>query len=147
MMPWLSTGGQQQPTNQQTPYGSSSNQYIINSTQDNYLQSLANFHQSPATHPSFQPQYWSALPTTLMFQAPPQQILPQQQSLNNESHSPQSKTSTNNNNRPLTPPGSTDLLSSSQPNQQPQYINMPRTAQTPGIQLNEMKNSNFYSIA
>jgi hypothetical protein len=132
MMPWLSTAGQQQPTNQQTAYGSSSNQYIINSTQDNYLQSLANFHQSPATHPSFQPQYWSAVPTALMFPAPPQPILTQQQSLNNEPHSPQSKT--NNNNRPLTPSNSTDLLSTSQPNQQQQYINMSRTAQTPGIQ-------------
>jgi hypothetical protein len=133
MMPWLSTNvaAQQQQTNQQTPYGSSSNQYIISNNQDNYLQSLANFHQSPATHPSFQPHYWSAVPTALMFPAPPTQtILTQQQTLNNEPHSPQSKT--NNNNRPLTPSNSSDLLSTSQPNQQPQYINMPRTTQTPG---------------
>jgi hypothetical protein len=129
-MPWLST---QQSANQQTPYGSSSNQYIINSNQDNYLQSLANFHQSPATHPPYQTQYWSAVPTALMFQAPPQpQMLPQQ-TLNNDQQSPQSKTNNNNNNnRPLTPSNSTDLLSTSQPNQQPQYINMPRAAQTPG---------------
>ncbi len=138
LMSWLSTtvAAQQQSANQQTPYGSSSNQYIINSNQDNYLQSLANFHQSPATHPSFQPQYWSALPTALMFPAP-QPMLAQQQTLNNDQQSPQSKT--NNNNRPLTPSNSTDLLSTSQPNQQqPQYINMPRAAQTPGkkIRLN-----------
>jgi hypothetical protein len=136
LMSWLSTtvAAQQQNANQQTPYGSSSNQYIINSNQDNYLQSLANFHQSPATHPSFQPQYWSAVPTALMFPAPPQQILAQQQTLNNEQQSPQSKTNNNNNNnRPLSPSSSTDLLSTSQPNQQqPQYMNMPRAAQTPG---------------
>jgi hypothetical protein len=137
LMSWLSTtvAAQQQNANQQTPYGSSSNQYIINSNQDNYLQSLANFHQSPATHPSFQPQYWSAVPTALMFPAPPpQQILAQQQTLNNEQQSPQSKTNNNNNNnRPLSPSNSTDLLSTSQPNQQqPQYMNMPRAAQTPG---------------
>jgi len=133
-MSWLSTtvAAQQQSANQQTPYGSSSNQYIINSNQDNYLQSLAGFHQSPATHPSFQPQYWSALPTTLMFSAQPQ-MLAQQQALNNDQQSPQSKTNNNNNNRPLTPSNSTDLLSTSQSNQQqPQYINMPRAAQTPG---------------
>ncbi len=134
-MSWLSTTvaaqQQQQPSNQQPPYGSSSNQYIINSNQDNYLQSLANFHQSPATHPSFQTQFWSAVPTTLMFSAPPPQpILTQQPPLNNDSQSPQSKTT--NHNRPLTPSNSTDLLSSSQPNQQPQYMNMSRAAQTPG---------------
>jgi len=130
LMSWLSN--QQQSGNQQTPYGSSSNQYIINNNQDNYLQSLANFHQSPATYTSFQPQYWSAVPTALMFPAPPPQpMLAQQQALNNEQQSPQSKTN-NNNNRPLTPSNSSDLLSTSQPNQQqPQYINMPRAAQTP----------------
>jgi hypothetical protein len=135
LMSWLSNNmaAQQQSANQQTPYGSSSNQYIINSNQDNYLQSLPNFHQSPATHPSFQPQYWSAVPTAVMFPAPPPQaMLSQQKTLNNEQQSPQSKTN-NNNNRPLTPSNSTDLLSSSQPNQQPQqYMNMPRAAQTPG---------------
>jgi hypothetical protein len=136
-MSWLSN--QQQSGNQQTPYGSSSNQYIINNNQDNYLQSLANFHQSPATYPSFQPQYWSAVPTALMFPAPPPQpMLAQQQALNNEQQSPQSKTN-NNNNRPLTPSNSSDLLSTSQPNQQQaQYMNMSRAAQTPGkkIRLN-----------
>ncbi|UJR31194.1 hypothetical protein I4U23_018700 [Adineta vaga] len=133
LMPWLQStvAAQQQSANQQTPYGSSSNQYILNNSQDNYLQTLANFHQTPGTHPSFQPQYWSAVPTTLMFSAPPSQtMLAQQQSLNNEQQSPQSKTNNNNNNRPLTPSNSNDLLSTSQPNQQ-QFMNMPRTAQTP----------------
>ena len=141
-MSWLSTAvaAQQSTGNPQASYVPSSNQYIINSNQDNYLQSLANFHQSSAaTHPSFQPQYWSAVPTAVMFPAPPPQtLLTQQQTLNNEQQSPQSKTN-NNNNRPLSPSNSTDLLSTSQPNQQqPQYINMPRAAQTPGkkIRLN-----------
>ena len=142
-MSWLSnTVAAQQSANQQTPYGSSSNQYIINNNQDNYLQSLAGFHQSPATHPSFHQQYWSAVPTAMMFPAPPpQQMLAQQQTLNNEQQSPQSKT--NNNNRPLTPSSSTDLLSTSQPNQQqPQYMNMPRAAQTPGKKM--LLNQAFY---
>jgi nuclear factor of activated T-cells 5 len=138
VMSWLSTtmAAQQQTANQQSPYGSSSNQYIINGNQDNYLQQLQNFHQSPATLPSLlgQPQYWSALPTAaLLFPAPPPQaMLAQQQTSNNEQQSPQSKT--NNNNRPLTPTNSTDILSTSQPNQQAQqYMNMPRTTQTPGM--------------
>ncbi|CAF3989391.1 unnamed protein product [Rotaria magnacalcarata] len=131
LMSWLSStmAAQQQTANQQQPYGSS-NQYIINSNQDNYLQQLQNYHQSPATLPSLlgQPQYWSALPTALVFPAPPPQaLLAQQQSSNNEQQSPQSK---NNNNRPLTPTNSADLLSSSQSNHQ-QYINMQRTTQTP----------------
>lgn len=135
LMSWLSsTMAAQQPTaNQQQPYGSS-NQYIINSNQDNYLQQLQNYHQSPATLPSLlgQPQYWSALPTALVFPAPPPQaLLAQQQASSNEQQSPQSKNT--NNNRPLTPTNSADLLSSSQPNQQAQqYMNMPRTTQTPG---------------
>ncbi len=134
-MSWMSSAvaAQQQSANQQTPYGSSSNQYILNNSQDNYLQSLANFHQSPATHPSYQPQYWSAVPTALMYPGP-QPMLAQQQTLSNEQQSPQSKTN-NNNNRPLTPSNSTDLLSSSQPNQQQQYINMSRAAQTPGTKI------------
>ncbi|CAF3238396.1 unnamed protein product [Rotaria socialis] len=131
LMSWLSStmAAQQQTANQQQPYGSS-NQYIINSNQDNYLQQLQNYHQSPATLPSLlgQPQYWSALPTALVFPAaPPQALLAQQQSSNNEQQSPQSK---NNNNRPLTPTNSADLLSASQSNHQ-QYINMQRTTQTP----------------
>jgi pumilio RNA-binding family len=136
LMNWLSSAmaAQQQTANQQSPYGSSSNQYIINGNQDNYLQQLQNFHQSPASLPSLlgQPQYWSALPTALVFPAPPpQQILAQQQTSNNEQQSPQSKTNNNNNNRPLTPTNSADILSTSQPNQQPQqYMNMPRTTQT-----------------
>jgi hypothetical protein len=134
LMSWLSNAmaAQQQTANQQSPYGSSSNQYIINSNQDNYLQQLQNFHQSPATLPPLlgQPQYWSALPAALLFSAPPQSMLQQQQTSNNEQHSPQSKS--NNNNRPLTPTNSTDILSTSQPNQQAQqYMNMPRTTQTP----------------
>lgn len=139
LMSWLSTAmAAQQNPNQQSPYGSSSNQYMINGNQDNYLQQLQNFHQSPASLPSLlgQPQYWSALPTALVYPAPPpQQILTQQQTSNNEQQSPQSKTNNNNNNnRPLTPTNSTDVLSTSQPNQQPQqYINMQRTTQTPGL--------------
>jgi hypothetical protein len=138
LMSWLSNAmaAQQQTANQQSPYGSSSNQYIINGNQDNYLQQLQNFHQSPATLPSLlgQPQYWSALPTALVFPAPPPQaMLAQQQTSNNEQQSPQSKAN-NNNNRPLTPTNSTDMLSSAQLNQQAQqYMNMPRTTQTPGI--------------
>ena len=140
LMSWLSTAmATQQPTpNPQASYVSSSNQYIINNSQDNYLQPLTNFHQSSATHPSFQPQYWSAVPTAVMFPAPPPQTLlaqQQQQALNNEPQSPQSKTNNNNNHnhRPLTPPNSTDLLNVSHSNQQqPPYINMSRTAQTPG---------------
>ncbi|CAF1045203.1 unnamed protein product [Rotaria sordida] len=134
LMSWLSTAvaAQQSTGNPQASYVPSSNQYIINSNQDNYLQSLANFHQSSATHPSFQPQYWSAVPTAVMFPAPPPQtLLTQQQTLNNEPQSPQSKAN-NNNNRPLTPPNSNDLLSTSQSNQQQaQYINMSRAGQTP----------------
>ena len=133
-MPWLPTGvpAQQQSVNQQTPYNSSANQYMINTNQDNYLASLGNFHQPSATHPSFQPQYWSPLPTTLMFPAPPpQSMLTQQQPMNNDQQSPQSK-GNDHANRPPTPSNSTDLLSTSQPNQQPaQYMNMPRAAQTP----------------
>ena len=136
-MPWFSNtmAAQQQSGNQGGPYGSSSNQYIINSNQENYLQSLAGFHQSPSTHPSFQQPYWSPLPTAMMFPAPPPQSMlaqqqQQQQAMSNEQQSPQSKA---NNNRPMTPTNSADLLSTSQPNQQgPHYINMPRTAQTPG---------------
>jgi pumilio RNA-binding family len=133
LMSWLSNAmAAQQQTNPQSSYGSSSNQYIINSNQDNYLQQLQNYHQSPATLPSLlgQPQYWSALPTALLFPAPPvQPMLAQQQTSNNEQQSPQSKS---NNNRPLTPTSSADLLSTSQPNQQQQqYMNMPRTTQTP----------------
>ncbi|CAF5187144.1 unnamed protein product, partial [Rotaria magnacalcarata] len=138
LMSWLSSAvaAQQSSANQQASYLPSSNQYIINSNQDNYLQSLANFHQSSATHPSFQPQYWSAVPTAVMFPAPPppqQTMLTQQQQLNNEQQSPQSKANNNNNtNRPMTPPNSTDLLNASQSNQQQtQYINMSRAAQTP----------------
>lgn len=136
LMSWLSNAmaAQQQTANQHSPYGSSSNQYIINGNQDNYLQQLQNFHQSPASLPSLlgQPQYWSAMPTALVFPAPPPQaMLAQQQTSNSEQHSPQSKN--NNNNRPLTPTNSADILSTSQPNQPPQqYINMPRTTQTPG---------------
>ena len=132
LMPWLQTtvAASQQSGNQQPPYGSSSNQYILNNNQDNYLQTLANFHQSPATHPSFQPQYWSAVPPALMFPAPPQAMLTQQQTLNNEPQSPQSKAN-NANNRPLTPSNSNDLLSTSQPNQPP-FLSMPRAGQTPG---------------
>ncbi|CAF1009353.1 unnamed protein product [Adineta ricciae] len=131
LMPWLQTtvAASQQSGNQQPPYGSSSNQYILNNNQDNYLQTLANFHQSPATHPSFQPQYWSAVPPALVFPAPPQAMLAQQQTLNNEPQSPQSKAN-NANNRPLTPSNSNDLLSTSQPNQPP-FLSMPRAAQTP----------------
>ena len=134
LMSWLSNAmaAQQQTANQQSPYGPSSNQYIINGNQDNYLQQLPNFHQSPATLPPLlgQPQYWSALPTALVFPGPPPQpILTQQQTLNNEPHSPQSKTSGSN--RPLTPTN-TDILSTSQQNQQAQqYMNMARTTQTP----------------
>lgn len=131
-MPWLqsSVAAQQQAANQQTPYGSSTNQYILNNNQDNYLP-LSNFHQSPAAHASFQPQYWSAMPPAMMFPAPPPQpMLAQQSGLSNEQQSPQSKANSNNN-RPLTPSNSGDILSTSQPNQ-PQFMNMPRTAQTPG---------------
>jgi len=140
LMSWLSNAmaAQQQTANQQSPYGSSSNQYIINGNQDSYLQQLQNYHQSPASLPSLlgQPQYWSTLPTTLVFPAPPpQHMLAQQDTSNNEQQSPQSKTN-NNNNRPLTPTNSTDILNTSQSNQQPQqYINMPRTTQTPGNQI------------
>jgi hypothetical protein len=140
LMSWFSNAmaAQQQTANQQSPYGSSSNQYIINGNQDNYLQQL-NYHQSPASLPSLlgQPQYWSALPTALVFPAPPpQHMLAQQETSNNEQQSPQSKTNNNNNNRPLTPTNSTDILNTSQPNQQQQqYINMPRTTQTPGNQM------------
>jgi len=133
LMSWLSNAmaAQQQTANQQSPYGSSSNQYLINGNQDNYLQQLQNFHQSPASLPSLlgQPQYWSALPTALVFPGPPPQSMlaqqqQQQQTSNNEQQSPQSKT---NNNRPLTPTNSND-----QSNQQSQqYINMQRTTQTP----------------
>ena len=137
LISWLSNAmaAQQQSANQHSPYGSSSNQYIINSNQDNYLQQLQSYHQSPGTLPSLlsQPQYWSALSTALVFPGPPQAMLAQQQqqSSNNEQHSPQSKA--NNNNRPLTPTNSADILSTSQPNQQPQqYINMQRTSQAPG---------------
>lgn len=134
LMSWLSStmAAQQQPANQPSPYGSS-NQYIINSNQDNYLQQMQNYHQSPATLPSLlgQPQYWSALPTALVFPAPPPAMLAQQQGTTNEQQSPQSNSA--NNNRPLTPTNSADILSTSQPNQQPQYINMPRTTQTPGM--------------
>lgn len=134
LMSWLSgaMAAQQQTANQQSPYGPSSNPFIMNGNQDNYLQQLSNFHQSPATLPPLlsQPQYWSALPTAVLYSGPPQPILTQQQTLNNEPHSPQSKSSTNN--RPLTPTN-TDILSSSQPNQQAQqYMNMARTTQTPG---------------
>ncbi len=135
LMSWLSNAmaAQQQNANQQSPYGSSSNQYIINGNQDNYLQQIQNYHQSPATLPSLlgQPQYWSALP--IVFPAPPPQtMMQQQQTSTNEQQSPSSKTN-NNNNRPLTPTNSTDMLSSSQPNQQAQqYMNIPRTTQTPG---------------
>jgi hypothetical protein len=135
LMSWLSNNlaAQQQTNNPGTPYGSSSNQYIINSNQDNYLQSLAGFHQSPAAHPPFQQPYWSALPTAVMFSAQPQPTLlnqQQQPNTNNDQQSPQSKT---NNNRPMTPTNSNDLLSTSQSNQQAaQYMNMPRAAQTPG---------------
>lgn len=136
-MSWLSTAlpGQQTTGNQQPSFLPSSNQYIINSNQDNYLQSLANFHQSSTTHPSFQPQYWSAVPTAVMFPAPPQTMLTQQQQLNNEPQSPQSKSNnTNNVNRSMTPPTANDILNTSQSNQQQtQFINMSRTAQTPGI--------------
>ncbi|CAF4623634.1 unnamed protein product, partial [Rotaria sp. Silwood2] len=134
LMSWLSNtmAAQQQTANQQSPYASS-NQYIINSNQDNYLQQLQNYHQSPATLPSLlgQPQYWSALPTALVFPAPPPQaMLAQQQTTTNEQQSPQSKA--NNNNRPLTPTNSGDILSTSQSNQQAQqYMNMQRTTQTP----------------
>jgi len=129
---WLSNmAAQQQTANQQSPYGSSSNQYIINGNQDNYLQQIQNYHQSPATLPPLlgQPQYWSTLPTTLVFPGPPQAMLAQQPS-NNEQHSPQSKS--NNNNRPLTPTNSNDGLNTSQSQQ---YINMPRTTQTPGKEI------------
>ncbi|CAF3587182.1 unnamed protein product [Rotaria sp. Silwood1] len=134
LMSWLSNtmAAQQQTANQQQPYASS-NQYIINNNQDNYLQQLQNYHQSPATLPSLlgQPQYWSALPTALLFPAPPQPMLAQQQTTTNEQQSPQSKTN-NNNNRPLTPTNSADILSTSQSNQQAQqYMNMTRTTQTP----------------
>jgi hypothetical protein len=54
-----------------------------------------------------------------------------QQPSNNEQHSPQSK-SNNNNNRPLTPTNSNDGLNTSQSQQ---YINMPRTTQTPGKKI------------
>jgi hypothetical protein len=130
LMSWLSNtmAAHQQSANQQSPYGSSSNQYIINGSQDSYLQQLQNYHQSPATLPSLlgQPQYWSALPTALVFPAPPPQaMLAQQQSSNSDQ---QSKT-----NRPSTPSNSADMLNASQQNQQAaQYMNMPRTTQTPG---------------
>ena len=138
LMSWLSNAmaAQQQTVNQQSPYGSASNQYIINGNQDSYLQQLQNYHQSPAALPSLlgQPPYWSAVPTALVFPGPPpamlaQQQPPQQQStVNSDQHSPPSK-----NNRPLTPTNSADMLSTSQPNQQQsQFINMPRTTQTPG---------------
>lgn len=132
IMPWLSTAvpGQQPSGNPQTPYTSSANQYMINTNQDNYLTSLGNFHQPSATHPSFPTQYWSPVATTLMFPAPPQSMLAQQQPLNNEQQSPQSK-GNDMGNRPGTPSNSTDLLSSSQPNQQTQFINMSRAAQPP----------------
>ena len=134
MISWLSSAmaaQQQQSVNQGTPYGSASNQYIMNNNPDSYLQSMANYHQSSAAHPSFPTQYWSAVPTALMFPAPPQAMLSQQQqqqALSNEQQSPQSK-----NNRPMTPVNSSDLLSTSQPNQQAaQYMNMSRGAQTSG---------------
>ena len=130
-MPWLSTAvtAQQSSGNPQTPYNSSGNQYMINTNQDNYLTSLGNFHQQSATHPSFQAQYWSPVPTTLMFSAPPQSMLAQQQPLSNEQQSPQSK-GNDLGNRPPTPSNSTDLLSSSQPNQQQtQFMNMSRATQ------------------
>lgn len=133
LFPWLSTPvpNQQPSANQQTPYNSSPNQFMINTNQDNYLASLGNFHQPSATHPSFQPPYWSPMPPTMMFPAPPpQSILTQQQPLNNEQQSPQSK-GNDHLNRPPTPSNSADLLSTSQPNQQQaQFINMPRPAQT-----------------
>ncbi|CAF0982745.1 unnamed protein product [Adineta ricciae] len=134
LMSWLpnAMAAQQQTGNQHSPYGSSSNQYMINGNQDNYLQQLTSFHQSPASLPSLlgQPPYWSALPPPVVFPAPPPQaMLAQQQTSSNEQHSPQSKT---NSNRPLTPTNSTDILSTSQPNQQPQqFMNMQRTTQTP----------------
>lgn len=135
LMSWLpnAMAAQQQTGNQHSPYGSSSNQYIINGNQDNYLQQLTSFHQSPASLPSLlgQPPYWSALPPSVVFPAPPPQaMLAQQQTSSNEQHSPKTK---NNSNRPLTPTNSTDILSTSQPNQQAQqFMNMQRTTQTPG---------------
>ena len=138
-IPWLSNpiAAQQQTVNQQSPYGPSSNQYIINSNQDSYLQQLQNYHQSPAALPSLlgQTPYWPGLSTALVFPAPPPQAMmaQQPQGSNNDEHSPQSKHMLNNNDRPLTPSGSGDILSTSQPNQQPpQYMNMPRAGQTPG---------------
>jgi hypothetical protein len=141
IMSWLSNAMavQQQTVNQQSPYGSASNQYIINSNQDNYLQQLQNYHQSPAPLPSLlgQPPYWSAVPTAVIFPGPPPSAMlaqQQQQPANHsEQHSPTSKNSSNLN-RPLTPTNPTDILSTSQPNQQlPAYMNMPRTTQTPGM--------------
>ena len=138
LMSWLSNAmaAQQQTVNQQSPYGSASNQYIINGNQDNYLQQLQSYHQSPAPLPSLlgQPPYWSTMPTALVYPGPPPQAMVAQQSNNNEQHSPPSKS---NANRPMTPSNSADLLSTSQPNQQPpQYMNMPRTTQTPGTDTN-----------
>ena len=146
MISWLSSAmaaqqqqQQQQTVNQGTPYGSASNQYMMNSNPDSYLQSMANYHQSSAAHPSFPTQYWSAVPTALMFPAPPQAMLPQQQqALSNEQQSPQSK-----NNRPMTPVNSSDLLSTSQPNQQAaQYMNMSRGAQNSGRAISRRRGVN-----
>lgn len=131
-MSWLpnTLAGQQASANQGPPYGSSSNQYMINSNQENYLQALAGFAQAPGTHGSFPSSYWSALPPAMMFPPPPTASMLQQQGpLTNEQQSPQSKTS---NHRSMTPTNANDLLSTSQPNQAQQFISMPRAAPTPG---------------
>lgn len=134
MMPWLTTplAGQQGTANQGSPYGSSSNQYMINSNQENYFQALtAGYHQPPGAPGSFPSSYWSALPPAMMFPPPPTtSMLQQQPPLTNDQQSPQSKA---NNHRSMTPTNAADLLSTSQPNQAQQFINMPRAAATPGL--------------
>ncbi|CAF0762499.1 unnamed protein product, partial [Didymodactylos carnosus] len=118
---------QQQQTQQQS-YNTSANQYILNGGgQDNgYLPALAaaNFHQQQML-----PQFWGLplmYPTNMVQQPSAQQP---GQAAGNLQQSPQTKQP----NRPMTPSNQSDgmsILSTSQPNQATQYINVARTGQT-----------------